>query len=167
MTLRRVTEDDLDEILGHNNAAVPAVNALTRPDLEWFAEHADTFLVVGEPTADISGFLIGLGPGLAYDSTNYRWFSDRYPAFLYVDRVVVAAGGRSSGVGTRLYDAFAERGRAADVPVMLAEVNIRPRNEGSLRFHDRHDFVSVGEQDTEGGAKRVTLLEKRLSTRSS
>ena len=41
-------------------------------------------------------------------------------------------------------------------------MNVRPRNDGSLRFHQRYGFTAVGEQDTEGGAKRVTLLEKRL-----
>ncbi|MEZ5166428.1 MAG: GNAT family N-acetyltransferase [Acidimicrobiales bacterium] len=163
---------DLDEILRHNNDAVPAVNALTRPDLEWFAEHAHSFLVVdgpggaddpGDPRRSVAGFLIGLvGPGLAYDSDNYRWFSARYDRFVYVDRVVVADGGRGAGVGSQLYEEFAGRGRRDGHPVLLAEVNIRPRNDGSLRFHERHGFRAVGEQDTEGGAKRVVLLEKRL-----
>ena len=42
------------------------------------------------------------------------------------------------------------------------EITISDRNDGSLRFHDRYGFVSVGEQDTDAGAKRVTMLEKRL-----
>jgi predicted GNAT superfamily acetyltransferase len=35
-------------------------------------------------------------------------------------------------------------------------------NEGSLRFHHRIGFVEVGQQDTDGGTKRVSLLAKPL-----
>ncbi|MEQ8839531.1 MAG: GNAT family N-acetyltransferase [Acidimicrobiales bacterium] len=164
--IRPVADADLDEILAHNNAAVPAVNSLTRADLERFVEIAHSFLVIEAPDRTrveaIAGFLIGLGPGADYDSLNYAWFSERYGSFVYVDRVVVAASGRGAGVGTRLYEEFARRGRDDAAPVMLAEVNIVPRNDISLAFHEARRFRSVGEQDTEGGTKRVTLLEKRL-----
>jgi predicted GNAT superfamily acetyltransferase len=165
MQVRKATAGDLEEILGHNNTAVPAVNALDHPDLEHFLEVAHSFLVIDGPDDTIAGFMIGLGPGVEYDSLNYAWFSARYEEFIYVDRVVVAEQGRGLGVGTRLYDEFAARGRADGHEVMLAEVNIVPRNDVSLSFHDARGFVSVGEQDTEGGAKRVTLLEKRLDDR--
>ena len=180
--IRTVRSTDLVEVLEHNNAAVPAVNELDRSALDWFVAHAAEFLVIesgviesgvieggvieggviegGEP--GLTGFLVGLGPGLDYPSLNYRWFSARYDDFVYVDRVVVAAAGRGAGVGTRLYDEFARRGRERGAPVMLAEVNLVPANPGSLRFHGRHGFVPVGEQDTEGGRKRVSLLERRL-----
>lgn len=161
--VRLATPDDLDEILVHNNAAVPAVNELTRAELDWFSTAAHSFLVVDAPDGSVAGFMIGLaGPGLDYASLNYAWFSARYASFIYVDRVVVAESGRGLGVGTRLYEEFARRGRADDHETMLAEVNIRPRNDVSLAFHDARGFVSVGEQETDGGAKRVTMLEKRL-----
>jgi uncharacterized protein len=173
--VRPVAMADLDEILRHNNDAVPAVNRLVRADLEWFADAARSFLVADVPDAPdapdapgvsgdrIAGFLIGLhGPGVPYASPNYAWFAERYDSFVYVDRIVVAAAGRGGGVGSGLYDAFAARGRCDGAEVMLAEVNLRPRNDASLRFHERHGFVPVGVQDTENGAKQVTMLEKRL-----
>lgn len=161
--IRAVTSADLPEILDLNNAAVPAVNALEAPDLDWFASVAHSFLVYPAADGSVAGFLIGLdGPGVAYDSLNYAWFSARYEQFVYVDRIVVAAAGRGAGVGRSLYDAFGARGREQGHDTLLAEVNVRPRNEGSLRFHERYGFRSVGEQDTDGGAKRVSLLEKRL-----
>jgi len=161
--IRLVETGDLNEILELNNAAVPAVNGLQRSDLDWFAEHAHSFLV--KPTADgkVAGYMVGLhGPGVGYESLNYKWFSERYDRFVYVDRIVVAEAGRGQGVGRALYDEFATRGRAGGHSVMLAEVNIKPRNEVSLRFHDLYGFVSVGEQDTERGTKRVVMLEKRI-----
>ena len=163
VAIRAVAPEDLDEILRHNDDAVPAVNELTRVDLDWFVGHAHSFLVAETDDGTIGGFLIGLtGPGLAYGSVNYAWFSARYDKFIYVDRIVVAAGGRGAGVGSQLYDAFAARGRDDGHGLMVAEVNVRPRNDVSLRFHDVHGFVPVGEQDIDGGAKRVTMLERRL-----
>ena len=49
------------------------------------------------------------------------------------------------------------------MPVLLCEVNVKPRNEGSLRFHHRLGFREVGQQDTEGGAKRVSMLAKPIT----
>jgi hypothetical protein len=41
--------------------------------------------------------------------------------------------------------------------VLTCEVNLRPPNEGSLRFHRRLGFREVGRQETPYGAL-VTLL---------
>ena len=160
-TLRSYVEDDLGAVLALNNAAAPAVNELTSSDLEWFAEISHLFLVsesgIGEER-QITGFLIGLlGPGVDYESINYKWFTSRYESFLYVDRVVVGESSWSQGNGRRFYEALAASG--SDQPVMCAEVNIKPRNDRSLIFHEKFGFIPVGEQDTEGGYKRVQLME--------
>ncbi len=160
-TLRSFVEDDLGAVLALNNAAAPAVNELTSSDLEWFAEISHLFLVsesgIGEER-QITGFLIGLlGPGVDYESINYKWFTSRYESFLYVDRVVVGESSWSQGNGRRFYEALAASG--SDQPVMCAEVNIKPRNDRSLIFHEKFGFIPVGEQDTEGGYKRVQLME--------
>jgi predicted GNAT superfamily acetyltransferase len=42
--------------------------------------------------------------------------------------------------------------------VLFCEVNVRPRNDASLAFHEAIGFREVGQQDTDGGAKRVSLL---------
>jgi len=164
--IRLVKSSDLDQILELNNAAVPAVSALERAELDWFAEMAHSFLVKPTAADQVAGYMIGLdGPGVAYQSLNYQWFSQRYDRFIYVDRIVVAEAGRSRGVGRALYDEFCTRGRTGGHSVMLAEVNIRPRNDVSLRFHDLYGFRPVGEQDTDGGAKRVVMLERGLTDR--
>ncbi len=160
-TLRSYVEDDLGAVLALNNAAAPAVNELTSSDLEWFAEISHLFLVsesgIGEER-QITGFLIGLlGPGVDYESINYKWFTSRYESFLYVDRVVVGESSWGQGNGRRFYEALAESG--SNQPVMCAEVNIKPRNDRSLIFHEKFGFIPVGEQDTEGGSKRVQLME--------
>ncbi len=161
--LRRVDPRDLPALLEMNNAAVPAVNALGQAGISWFAEVAHTFLVSDQPEGvGPAGFLIGLeGPGVDYRSDNYRWFCERYERFAYVDRIVVAPDQWGLGVGRSLYTAFVAA--AAGHPVLCAEVNLEPRNDRSLRFHEGFGFRPVGEQETEGGAKRVQMLALELS----
>lgn len=160
MHIRDVTNDDLDAVLALNEASVPHVNSIDRGQMEWFAQHARYFRVV---TLDdgLAGFLIGLLPGLDYASLNYRWFSDHYERFAYIDRVAVAADARRRRIASRLYEDFAEtmRGQA---DVLTCEVNIRPPNASSMAFHLQHGFVQVASQTTEGGSKEVALMEKTL-----
>ena len=161
-SIRTVVAADLEQILELNRLAVPAVSDVGRGEMEWFAEVAHSFLVAAGPDDRVDGFLIGLTPGLPYASLPYRWFGEQYERFIYVDRVVVAESGRNQGLGTRFYDSFVERGVADGHDTLTAEVNVKPMNDGSLRFHDRYGFESVGQQDTEGGKKRVSLLAKHL-----
>ncbi len=86
------------------------------------------------------------------------WFGERYEDFVYLDRVAVDAASQGRGVGAALY---AEVERQADATWFTLEVNLRPRNDGSLRFHDRLGFVEVGQQETNYGAL-VSLMAKRL-----
>ena len=114
----------------------------------------------------VAGFLLGLGPGADYPSLNYAWFSERYDSFVYVDRIVVDEGYRSQGAGKALYDDFAAFGREREVPVMLAEVNTRPRNEGSLRFHAREGFRDVGTLTSDSGGRLLVFVGPDGSIRS-
>jgi len=45
---------------------------------------------------------------------------------------------------------------------MTCEVNIRPPNESSMRYHEIHGFRQVASQETEGGKKMVAMMEKVL-----
>ena len=42
--------------------------------------------------------------------------------------------------------------------MLCCEVNERPSNPGSMRFHQKFGFVPAGRQETEGGKKSVVLL---------
>ena len=133
VTLRDATVDDLPTLCHLNNAADPAVNALPPPDMRWLYDHAIYRRVAVSSSGEVGAFLLGLGPGIAYDSLNYRWFSARYPTFVYVDRIVVDAALRGQGVGTLLYNDIWQLAQAQK-NVLLCEVNLRPRNDISLAF---------------------------------
>jgi len=162
-TLRDVHEKDAPAIAALNNAAVPNVNALEQEALFGLAEMADYARVAVDDTG-VLGMMLAFGPGASYDSLNYRWFDERHDSFLYVDRVVVAESARGCGVGKRLYadlTAFAE----SRSDWLACEVNERPSNPGSMRFHEALGFRIVGRQETEGGTKSVALMLKPLPQR--
>ena len=97
--------------------------------------------------------------GTAYDSENYRWFGARHPRFYYLDRVVVDAGVRRAGVGSRVYEQIEARAGTL-APVMCLEVNLDPPNEPSLAFHQSRGYREVGTLASNG--HRVSLQEKPL-----
>ena len=148
-------------MLALNNDAVPAVSGLDPGALDALLAEC-SHAVVADAGGGIDGFYITFRPGASYQSQNYRWFSERYAEFEYLDRIVVAESARGGGLGAGLYGELEAR-IAGEVPVLLCEVNVKPRNEGSLRFHHRLGFREVGQQDTEGGAKRVSMLAKPIT----
>ncbi len=158
--IRDVAAEDLDAVLSLNQSEVPRVGSVDLQQMRWFAAHASYFRVAMSNDR-LAGFLVGLRPGTAYGSPNYRWFSDRYADFAYVDRVAVAGFARRFGVASRLYEDFAEA-MPESVGMMTCEVNIQPPNESSMRFHRRLGFHQVGSQFTDGGAKEVAMLAREL-----
>ena len=156
---RDVVPADFPALVRLNNAAVPAVNALSQDDFARFAGAADLYRVIG-PEAAPDALLIAYQPGRAYDSANYRWFEARFSSFLYVDRVVVAETRRGDGLGATLYRDFEARARSADTPRLVCEVNLDPPNPGSMRFHERLGFTRL--DSAEVGGKTVQYLVKEL-----
>ncbi|WP_242390337.1 GNAT family N-acetyltransferase [Polymorphum gilvum] len=154
LEIRPARTDDLTRLLEINNASTPGVNGLDAHGLSTLAGSALQCLVAvaaGEPVA----FLLCLGEGTDYDSRNYRWFCERLARFAYIDRICVAPEGRGGAIGHRLYAALADRLAGSGLD-MVCEVNERPPNPGSLRFHARLGFREVGRQDH--GDKAVVYL---------
>lgn len=157
--VRPLEDADLEAVVALNNAAVPAVPTVGRGAMAELVVLASLAVVAEEVPGHPVGFLLAMDPGVDYDSENYRWFAARGADLLYVDRIVVGEDARGAGVGQRLYRAAFDRAREAGRGRVACEVNLRPENPGSLRFHARLGFERVGEQETKGGSVRVALLE--------
>jgi predicted GNAT superfamily acetyltransferase len=142
--IRAYAPGDEAWVFAANQANVPEVGPMDPAKHAWYVTHAP-YLVVAEVDGERAGFLFGFTEGSAYASPNYRWFAARYPSFVYVDRVVVDERHRGLGIGRLLYDDLVAWS-AGRHPVLCAEVNTRPRNDGSLRFHSRYGFTEVGRQ---------------------
>ncbi len=158
-TIREFHDDDLVTLVGLNRDAVPEVGEADEQRLAWIIDQSVTTLVV-EDGGLVVAFVIVLGPGADYDSTNYRFFADRYGSFAYIDRVVVAPSHQRGGLGARMYDEVEKR-VSGEAAVLTAEVNVTPPNPNSLAFHAARGFESVGEQDSHDG-KRVRMFLKDL-----
>ena len=161
MKIERPTVGDYPEILEINESGLPHVNRISVDDLAEFAAQSHYFKVAREG-GRIRAFLLAFSEQAAYDSPNFLWFRDRYPRFVYIDRIVVAPSERRSGIGRLLY-ADLEREASAHAPDLTCEVNLDPPNPGSLVFHERSGFFEVGRQHTGGGEKFVCLMSKDLS----
>lgn len=155
--LRPITASDHQAVLAWNEANVELLAPLSEERLLVLLDQGEGVIIEHEGTA--VGFVLTFLAGSAYDSPNYRWFSERHQEFLYLDRVVVDASVRRSGIGTRVYDAIEQR--ATEVgPVMCLEVNLDPPNEPSLAFHRNRGYVEVGQQVWSDHL--LTMMEKQL-----
>lgn len=158
MDIRPLRSNDLPTVMQLNNAAVPAVSEADMSKLQALVAEA-TLSLVAENDGDVVGFCINFGPGADYHSINYQWFCERYDEFVYLDRIAVAETARNLGIGAALYVAVEQH--VVGTPWLLCEVNLRPRNDGSLRFHERIGFTEVGQQETDYGIL-VSMLAKDL-----
>ena len=158
--LRAYRDHDLDGLVGVNDAAYPAVPITPAAELAELIDMSSVVVVVDDGTP--AGFVLGMPPGLAYQSENYLFFTARArelgSTFVYVDRIVLAAHLRGRGLGPQLYEAVFAEARRVGATEVLCEVNVEPPNPGSLAFHTRLGFVEVGRQSTKGGANVVALL---------
>jgi predicted GNAT superfamily acetyltransferase len=101
MQLSDITDADLGAVVALNEASVPHVSSFDLEQLRWFTEQAFYFRVAHVDDR-FAGFLIGIRPGINYNSENYRWFCENYGDFGYIDRVAVAPEARRLGIASAL-----------------------------------------------------------------
>ena len=158
--IRDVREHELDLVLALNNAAGPGILPMDAGKLRFFWENADYFRVA-EKDGHLAGFLVALSQDAPHDSPNFLWFRERYPEFLYVDRIVIASTRRGAGVGRVFYgdvQSFAE----VRVPRLCAEVFLEGSNHPALLFHGSFGFREVGQHVMPGHGLRASMLVKEL-----
>jgi uncharacterized protein len=158
--IRDMTTADLGAALVLNNLNVPALNELDDAEIERLLGMSLVSLAA-EVDGAFAGFCITFAPGVDYGSLNYAWFSRNYMEFAYLDRIAVDPAFRRYGIGRAFYAELRQR-LTGTTPVLCCEVNVRPRNDASLEFHQSIGFREVAQQDTDGGKKTVSLLELTL-----
>ena len=107
-------------------------------------------------------FILTFDQNADYDSPNYLWFHARYPRFIYIDRVVVAASGRGHGLARRLYESLFAAARAAAHDHVVCEVNAEPPNRASDAFHASMRFSEIGSAHIHAGTKLVRYFAHDL-----
>ena len=95
-----------------------------------------------------------------YKSQNYIHFNKKYERFLYIDRVGIKKKYANKGIGTYLYEHIFNINNENELPI-CAEVNIEPKNEISLRFHQKMGFKETSERTINSNYK-VKYVEKNV-----
>jgi len=83
-----------------------ALNNAHSIELSWLDADLLDFLVEQSFYARIGtvdAFLLAFDHTAQYDSPNYLWFSQRFPRFVYIDRVAVVPAMRGRGYARLLY----------------------------------------------------------------
>jgi uncharacterized protein len=135
---------DAAVLLDINNAALPDIGELNIHKAQWLVDHC---VMPGLVTLDgqAAGIVVVLSDSCGYDSDFYRWFTDRYENFLYIDRIVVADWARGQGVAKQIYQAIDALAQAKELAI-VADVYCEPPNTPSLNLHHTMGFEEVGRQ---------------------
>ena len=159
-TISETISDELPLIVKMNQEALPAVSSVNINDMNHFLTIVDYFCSI-KIEKKLVGFLIALSPGKEYHSVNYKWFEKRFDSFMYVDRIVIDPSYQGNGLGKGFYNDLVDFSNNKTDRI-TCEVNIRPKNEGSMIFHEKYGFVQVGTQTTENEKKEVSLMEYKI-----
>lgn len=156
MIVRPAQAEDYASILALNEESVRFLSPLSAERLATLDREAALHLVV-EQAGLVIAFLLAFREHANYASVNYRWFGERYPMFLYIDRVVVQQSLRARGAGTLLYGRAFSHAVQTGVPRLACEYDVEPPNPASAHFHAKFGFREVGRQLVADGSKQVSL----------
>ena len=136
----------LQSIYDLNQANTPEVGSLeSMQHLKQLIEYSSYNLLV-LCDDEIVGFIICMREGSAYESQNYKFFTQRLKKFLYVDRVAIDERHRRAGLGKAIYEDIFTHASNDNLPIAL-EVNTQPVNQPSLNFHEKMGFDRIGAKD--------------------
>lgn len=153
-----IDEPALAPLLELNNLNAADLSWLDAPRLAELVRRAFHARRIGA----VDAFLLAFDQDADYDSPNFLWFRQRYPRFVYVDRIAVGVSARGRGLARLLYDDLFEAARRAGHDVITCEVNAEPPNPVSDAFHAALGFSEVGSAAIHGGRKRVRYYERAL-----
>jgi predicted GNAT superfamily acetyltransferase len=166
--LHAVTPTDISrtEPLGQ---ALLALNNAHAQELSWLEPERLEYLIgeafLARRIGDLDAFMLAFDQDARYDSPNFLWFRARYPRFVYVDRIVVAASARGRGGARRLYHDLFEHAVRAGHDRVVCEVNKIPPNPASDAFHAALGFIEVGAASVDDGSRTVRYLSHTPSRR--
>ena len=146
--LRVFTEGDFDEsyiedIYSINQDNVPEVGSLNSLDQQQKLLSISSYHSILLKDNELIGFAICFRESRPYWSENYKYFENKLDRFLYVDRIAIRSEYRRQGHAKRMYEDIFNFANQDDLTV-TAEVNTKPANQGSIRFHEYMGFMEVG-----------------------
>ena len=140
------------------SAALLALNNAHAQELSWLEpdrlQHLVREAFYARRIGDLDAFLIAFDQDARYDSPNFLWFRERYPRFVYIDRIVTAAQARGRSLAQRLYFELFEQAARAGHERVVCEINLSPRIRVPMHSMRRWDLPR-------SAARRFTAAPRR------
>lgn len=161
LRIRPAHPDDWPNVLAINRDCVPGVSRLDVTELARLSEKASYFRVAEERDR-ILGYCLAFAPTDDYDGEEFLWFRQRNPRVLYIDQIAIAESARRRRIGSNLYEDAVTFATNFGFGGLACEVNLKPPNPPSLRFHEQAGFGAVARLKTaDGRAVSLQLLDLR------
>lgn len=154
-----ITKEHYAQILTLNKAFVHWLSPLDEQGLR-------DLLALATYTRQIdnaAGVLIGYGHDVDYDHKNLQWLRSRFDEFFYIDRIIIDPKAHGKGYGRLLYTNFEQEARKRGYPRLVCEVNTKPDNPGSHKFHEAQGFRPIGNEHYPAYNASVRYYEKVLA----
>lgn len=161
-TIRDLGNTDYSAILALNASFERFLSPLDETRLTQLHQRAFYARVIIYDSSVVA-FILAFREGANYDSPNYVWFDQRYPSFLYIDRIVVRADHQGNRLGSALYAELFRYAAEARILRVTCEFDTQPPNEASRLFHVGFGFREVGTQWVADGKKQVSLQEASIA----
>lgn len=156
----------IDAVAPSDEAAILSLNNRHAEELSWLEEERLSLLLgqafYARRIGTVEAFIMTFDQDASYDSPNFLWLKQRYPRFVYVDRVVVDETARGRGHARRFYEDLFEQAKRAGHGVVTCEVNADPPNPASDAFHTRLGFHEIGTAAIHGGKKIVRYFAREI-----
>ena len=154
-----ITPDHHKQILKINARFVHWLSPLDETALHYILSMAAYKRQLGEA----QGVLIGYPHDTNYpDHKNLVWLNGCINNFFYIERVIIDEASQGKGYGRRLYEDVEAFARSCGYMSLACEVNTRPDNPGSHKFHLSMGFTAIGEEDYPEYEASVRYYQKRL-----
>jgi predicted GNAT superfamily acetyltransferase len=161
--LEPVVNADFESILQINQAAQPGVLSLSLPEPERIKNEAAVFCAL-KANGKCRAYVIAYSRDSTYDGEEFRWLQKNVTdKFLYIDQIAVASESHGGGFGTRVCEFMERFAVMNDFTCLCCEVNLKPPNPQSERFHLRREFREIGRLETADG-RIVAVMKKDLHT---
>ncbi len=166
IVIRYAASSDFQAICALNLADVQHTSPMDERRLAFLAQLA-CFHKVACVDGLVAAFILAMRDGAPYENENFAWFAQKYPRFVYIDRVVVSSAYRGLRVASTLYEDLFGYAQQHAIPLVTCEYNLVPPNEASRVFHDKFGFREQGTQWVSNGTKLVSLQAADCDPRSS
>ena len=149
LTLAKLpSENEVKEMHDINQENVPELGGLSELEDFWARVNWSEVIFVYKYEDVIKAFVLCMREGQTYNSPNYKYISNRFNKFLYVDRIAVQEQFRRKGIAEKIYTKVIDKGKENDLDI-LCEVNTKPSNKTSMAFHNKMGFEEIGTNDFE------------------